>query len=81
MRRFRDHNDRIGNVEPAGAPLVEYVPPPPLVQYEARIVATYPWQPYSAEQILAAHRANLFKPKRSIALAKFRSHSLSRRFA
>lgn len=77
MTRHRDHNDRVGNLEPAG----EYTPPAQLAQFNGTIVEVIPSVTLpSVEQALRLHSSALDAAARrpQIASASFRHRSLRR---
>jgi hypothetical protein len=55
VTRYRDPERAKGNL-PEGQTLPgEFVPPPQLEQYQARLIETFPFQLYSQDEIWAAH--------------------------
>lgn len=67
--------DRTGDLIPSGESVAGEVLP-----FEARIIETYPFCPYSAEQIIAAHRhRNAWRDPPAPRIAPFRHHRSLRR--
>ena len=75
MPRYVDPESAKGNLRPPGERVggepIEYAPP---------VLETYPFCPYSAEQIIAAHRQrNAWRAAPAPRIAPFRHHRSLRR--